>query len=57
MAMLKYLVLAAFVVSSAAQAAPVQNNKSSVDEALKREQRIKDLGRAPASVYNICRGC
>ena len=49
--------LAAFVVSSAAQAAPAVNNKKSIDEALKREQRIKDLGKAPASVYNICRGC
>jgi anaerobic selenocysteine-containing dehydrogenase len=57
MDMLKYLVIAAFAVSTAAQAAPVANNKKSVDEALKREQRIKDLGKAPASVYNICRGC
>jgi anaerobic selenocysteine-containing dehydrogenase len=56
MVMLKYLVIAAFALSTAAQAAPVANNKS-VDEALKREQRIKDLGKAPPSVYNICRGC
>jgi hypothetical protein len=55
--MLKYLVVATFAASFAAQAAPVANNKSSVEEALKREQRIRDLGKAPASVYNICRGC
>jgi hypothetical protein len=57
MTMTKYLVIAAFVFSTAAQAAPAASSKQSVEEAIKREQRIRDLGIAPRSVHNICRGC
>lgn len=54
--MLQYLGLAAFVVSSASQAAPVANKKTNVDEALNREQRIKNLSKAPPRLYHICGG-
>jgi len=57
--MLKYLLLAALsaslLASSAAQANPAL--KKDIEEAVKREQRIKDLAAPPRSVHNICRGC
>jgi hypothetical protein len=53
--MLKFLVAAALVVPSAAFAVPAA--KKEVADAIKREQRIKDLSEAPASVKNICKRC
>jgi hypothetical protein len=53
--MLKYIVLAVLLASSAAQATPVV--KKDVEEAVKREQRIKELAAPPRSAHNICRGC
>jgi len=57
--MLKYILLAALsaslLASSAAQANPAL--KKDIEEAVKREQRIKDLAAPPRSVHNICRGC
>ena len=54
-AMLKYLIIAALVAPSAALAMPAA--KQEVTDAIKREQRIKDLSEAPASVKNICKRC
>ena len=57
--MLKYILLAALsaslLASSAAQANPAL--KKDIEEAVKREQRIKDLSSPPRSAHNICRGC
>jgi hypothetical protein len=61
--MLKYIVLAALstslstslLASSAAQATPAM--KKDIEEAVKREQRIKDLSLPPRSAHNICKGC
>ena len=53
---MKYLVIAALLVSTVAQAAPVER-KFAVEEATKREQLIRDMMKPPASVFNVCRGC
>ena len=64
--MLKCILLAALsaslLASSAAQANPAlkQANpalKKDVEEAVKREQRIKELSLPPRSVHNICKSC
>jgi hypothetical protein len=53
--MFKLTLIAALFASSAALAAP---QKIKFDpEAVKREQRIADLSRAPASALNICKKC
>jgi hypothetical protein len=54
-AMLKYIVIAVLLASSAAQATPAV--KKDIEEAVKREQRIKELAAPPRSAHNICRGC
>ena len=51
--MLRYVAIA-LVAATAAQADPAP--KKDVDEALNREQRIKELSAPPRSI-NICRGC
>jgi hypothetical protein len=53
--MLKYIVAAVLLASSAAQATPAL--KKDIEEAVKREQRIKQLATPPRSAQNICRGC
>ena len=61
--MLRYILLAALSISlsipllasSAAQANPAL--KRDIEEAVKREQRIKDLSAPPRSAHNICKGC
>jgi hypothetical protein len=61
--MLKYILLAALssallvplLASPAAQANPAL--KRDIEEAVKREQRIKDLSAPPRSAHNICKGC
>jgi hypothetical protein len=66
----KYILLVALSVSlsvsllasPAAQANPAlkQANpalKKDVEEAVKREQRIKELSLPPRSVHNICKSC
>ena len=64
--MLKYILLVALssslLVSPAAHANPVlkQANpalKKDIEEAVKREQRIKELSLPPRSVHNICKSC
>jgi len=64
--MLKYILFAALsgalLASPAAQANPAlkQANpalKKDIQEALKREKRIKDLDIPPRSVSNICKRC
>jgi hypothetical protein len=57
MHMPRYLIAIALIVASAIPAANAAGRKESVDEALKREQRIQALSTAPRSVHNICRGC
>ena len=54
--MLKYVVIAVLLAPSTALAMPAAAKKE-VADAIKREQRIKDLSEAPASVRNICKGC
>jgi hypothetical protein len=53
--MFKITLIALLFASSAAIAAP---QKIKFDpEAIKREQRIAELSRAPASALNICKKC
>jgi hypothetical protein len=53
--MFKVTLVAALLASSAAFAA---QDKTTFDpEAVKREQRIKELSSAPPSALNICRRC
>jgi hypothetical protein len=62
----KYILLVALssslMASSAAQANPALKQampavKQEIEEAVKREQRIKDLSLPPRSVHNICKSC
>jgi hypothetical protein len=53
--MFKLTLVAALIVSSTAIAAPKTIQPDA--DALKREQRIAELSRAPASALNICRKC
>jgi hypothetical protein len=53
--MFKITLITSLLASSAAFAAP---QKIKFDpEAIKREQRIAELSRAPASALNICKKC
>jgi len=56
--MLKYILLA----RSRARSWPPRPRSQSgiekdIEEAVKREQRIKDLSAPPRSAHNICKGC
>jgi hypothetical protein len=53
--MFKITLIAVLFASSAALAAPKKINFD--PDAVKREQRIAELSRAPASALNICKKC